>query len=154
MVVKFNGAQCQHYMSEEAYWNAIDDSESRTIKQAEDASKCLLHHGCRYLGRMVVVGAECTPACKHYEYNNSMNHQYAGYLENSLGLDIELIFCGNCSTYFGVQSAHLESCDTLICVFCGEEREIGDVPVGDIVMVSTDEFDKIKEAMESIVEGR
>jgi hypothetical protein len=79
-MARFDGSQCEHFMTSDAYWDAIDESDDRAIAQARAASKCLMHHGCRCWGRMVAIGAECSLKCEHYEYNDSMNHQCVGIL--------------------------------------------------------------------------
>jgi len=54
----------------------------------------------------------------------AMKHQYAGMLENSINLDIEILFCGACGCWFGIDSGALESDAPLACPYCYEFVDI------------------------------
>jgi len=71
-----------------------------------------------------------------------MKHQYAGILENSINLDIEILFCGACGCWFGVDSGALDSNVPLACPYCYEVVDL--------------DFDDVCEAMpiESLAEFR
>ena len=51
-------------------------------------------------------------------------HQYAGILENHINLDVEVLFCGACGCWFGVDSGALESDVPLACPYCYEVVDI------------------------------
>ena len=87
-MVQFNGTQCVNYQSLES---ALEAHAEDIPEQFDKASG--FEHFCRQLGRL--VGDECTPKCPHYKYNKSLQHQYAGLLDNAFKLDIEIVFCGN-----------------------------------------------------------
>lgn len=164
-MITFDGTQCQHYMTEDAYWDAIDESSDEAIAQAEEASEQLLHHGCRAYGQMVVVGRECSPACEFYAYNGNLGHQCAGLLLESVFYQqgkrpydpidgLYPIFCGECGIYFAIQGAHLDSGEDVHCVACGARREVEGVPedLDDLPRIDDiAEFLELRDMIEAII---
>ena len=143
-MVQFNGTQCVNYQSIEA---AIEAHAEDMAEQFNKASG--FEHFCRQLSGL--VGDGCTPKSPHYKYNKSLQHQYAGLLDNALKLDIEIVFCGNCGVWFGVQSEALETSPRIRCPDCGEGKAVEGLPEEPVEMESIETFIQQMEAIESIV---
>ncbi len=152
-MVQFNGTQCVNYQSIES---AIEAHAEDMAEQFDKASG--FEHLCRQLSGL--VGDGCTPKSPHYKYNKSLQHQYAGLLDNAFKLDIEIVFCGNCGIWFGVQSDALETSPSwsttegrrqrIRCPDCGEGRAVDGLPEEPVEIESPETFTQQMEAIESI----
>jgi len=57
-----------------------------------------------------------------------LKHRYVGYLDNAIGLEIEVLICGKCDCWFVIDSGAIE-CPYLpvFCSVCGHCAEIANI---------------------------
>ena len=83
---------------------------------------------------------------------NNVKHAYVGQLTNTIDLEIEILVCGHCACWFGVDSGALECIDVaLACPYCYETAEVEEDAVEMGFIESWDEMkSKLNEAENEI----